>query len=235
MDLPHLPVLRLGRAYESLEKTDVLDHRSGELVAAVSPVNAGIIRRDLVRLEASRATLGKFTCAQLIEICRQAAEFFLNGTLPLGDKGHTQSPQQYVETLSRTSGLPHMMVRRNMNRISTVLSQMGTILHGLTRGLDLSILDRGYGEQNGSAVSYFPTTNALGVVMPSNSPAVNSLWLPAIALKVPVVIKPGREEPWTPYRLIQAFIAAGCPRKRSGFTPPTTKVPARSCSSAGAR
>jgi acyl-CoA reductase-like NAD-dependent aldehyde dehydrogenase len=55
--------------------------------------------------------------------------------------------------------------------------------------------------------------------MPSNSPAVNSLWLPAIALKIPVMIKPGREEPWTPYRLIQAFIAAGCPAEAFGFYP----------------
>ena len=47
--------------------------------------------------------------------------------------------------------------------------------------------------------------------MPSNSPAVNSLWIPAIALKTPVVIKPGKEEPWTPYRLIECFIAAGVP------------------------
>ena len=50
MDPPHLPALRLGRAYESLAKTEVRDHRSGEPVAAVSHVNAGIIRRDLVRL-----------------------------------------------------------------------------------------------------------------------------------------------------------------------------------------
>ena len=55
--------------------------------------------------------------------------------------------------------------------------------------------------------------------MPSNSPAVNSLWLPAIALKTPVVIKPGKEEPWTPYRLIQAFIAAGVPAEAFGFYP----------------
>ena len=219
MDRPHLPALRLGRAYESLEKTDARDHRSGEPVAAVSQVNAGIIRRDLVRLEASRAALKKFTCAQLIEMCRQAAEVFLNSTLPLGDKGHTQSPQQYVETLSRTSGLPYTLVRRNMNRISTVLSQMGTILRGLTRGLDLSILDNGFGEQGGSAVSYFATTNSLGVVMPSNSPAVNSLWLPAIALKVPVVLKPGREEPFTPWRLIHSFLAAGVPAEAFGFYP----------------
>ena len=46
--------------------------------------------------------------------------------------------------------------------------------------------------------------------MPSNSPAVNSLWLPAIPLKVPVIMKPGKDEPWTPYRLMQAFISAGC-------------------------
>ena len=36
-----------------------------------------------------------------------------------------------------------------------------------------------------------------------------AIFAPAIALKVPVILKPGREEPWTPYRLIQALIAAG--------------------------
>jgi acyl-CoA reductase-like NAD-dependent aldehyde dehydrogenase len=55
--------------------------------------------------------------------------------------------------------------------------------------------------------------------MPSNSPAVNSLWLPAIPLKTPVVLKPGRDEPWTPYRLIQAFVAAGVPAEAFGFYP----------------
>jgi acyl-CoA reductase-like NAD-dependent aldehyde dehydrogenase len=48
---------------------------------------------------------------------------------------------------------------------------------------------------------------------------VNSLWLPAIPLKVPVILKPGREEPWTPWRIIQALIAAGCPAEAFGFYP----------------
>jgi acyl-CoA reductase-like NAD-dependent aldehyde dehydrogenase len=96
---------------------------------------------------------------------------------------------------------------------------MRTVLNGLTRGLPLEVIDRGFGEQAGCPVSYYPTTNALGLVMPSNSPAVNSLWLPAIALKTPVIIKPGREEPWTPFRLIQAFIAAGAPAEMFGFYP----------------
>jgi acyl-CoA reductase-like NAD-dependent aldehyde dehydrogenase len=106
-----------------------------------------------------------------------------------------------------------------MEKIGYALTHMRTVLAGLTRGLDLSIIDRGFGEQAGARVSYYPTTQAIGLVMPSNSPAVNSLWLPAIALKTPVIIKPGREEPWTPYRLIQAFVAAGAPAEAFGFYP----------------
>jgi acyl-CoA reductase-like NAD-dependent aldehyde dehydrogenase len=93
------------------------------------------------------------------------------------------------------------------------------ILNGLSRGLDMSVIDNGFGEQAGCPVSYFPTTQCLGLVMPSNSPAVNSLWLPSIALKTPVFIKPGKDEPWTPFRLIQAFIAAGAPPEAFGFYP----------------
>jgi hypothetical protein len=124
-----------------------------------------------------------------------------------------------METLSATSGLPHNMVRRNMAKIHNALVNMRTILNGLTRGLDLSVLDAGVGGLPGLALSFYPTTQALGLVMPSNSPAVNSLWLPAIALKIPVIIKPGKDEPWTPLRLIQAFIAAGCPAEAFGFYP----------------
>jgi acyl-CoA reductase-like NAD-dependent aldehyde dehydrogenase len=217
--LAHIPVLRRGKAYESLDKTNVANHRTGETIATVSTVNAGIIRKDLQRIGESRAALKKFSVAQLLEISAKAGEQFLNGTLPFGDKGHAQSAQEYVETLSSTSGLPHVMVRRNMQKIHHALTNMKTVLNGLTRGLDLSILDSGFGEQFGTKLSFFSTTQALGLVMPSNSPAVNSLWLPAIALKIPVIIKPGKEEPWTPYRLIQAFITAGCPAEAFGFYP----------------
>ncbi|MBM3830289.1 MAG: aldehyde dehydrogenase [Verrucomicrobia bacterium] len=217
--VPHLPVLRLGRNYDSLEKFEVKDHKTGEVKALVSNVNAGIVRRDLAKIGSARAALKKFTCAQLIELSAKAGDLFLNGTLPLGDQGHTQSPQQYIETLSCTSGLTWNMVRRNMDKIHFALTNMKFVLNGLSRGLDLGILDAGTGEQFGTKLSYFPTCHALGLVMPSNSPAVNSLWIPAISLKTPVVIKPGREEPWTPYRLIQAFIAAGVPAEAFGFYP----------------
>ncbi|RYD79102.1 MAG: aldehyde dehydrogenase [Verrucomicrobiaceae bacterium] len=219
MNLPHLPALRRGKPYESLETVEVVNHRTGEPMARVSQVNAGIIRKDLAKIADVRAVLKKFTVEELIGITAKAGELFLNSELPLGDQGHMQSPEEYVRTLSSTSGLPHVMVRRNMQKIHHAMTNMRTVLNGLTRGLPLEVIDKGYGTQSGAAVSYFPTTNALGLIMPSNSPAVNSLWLPAIALKTPVIIKPGREEPWTPYRLIQSFIAAGAPPEAFGFYP----------------
>jgi hypothetical protein len=217
--LPHLPALRRGRPYASLEQRPVNDCRTGAPLARISQVNAGVVRKDLAKIGESRAALKALSTEQLVGICREAGERFLNDTLPLGDQGHRQSPQDYVETLSATSGLPHVLVRRNLAKIHSALINMRTILNGLTRGLPLDVLDRGVGEQAGSRVSFYPTTSSLGLVLPSNSPGVNSLWLPAIPLKMPVVLKPGREEPWTPYRLMQAFMAAGCPPEAFGFYP----------------
>src|ERR1700727_2093112 len=77
------------------------------------------------------------------------------------------------------------------------------------------VLDTGHAE----GLSYFPRGESLGVVLPSNSPGVHSLWAPAFALKTPLVLKPGSAEPWTPYRLIQALIRAGAPAAAFSYYP----------------
>lgn len=219
MSLPHIPVLRFGQSYESLDRAQLTSVRTGEPVAEVSQANAGLLRRDLRRIRQARDLLRAIPVARLVEISAQAGRLFMEEALPLGGDGATQSPEQYIEALSATSGLPHALCRRNMAKVHQVFTQMGTILRGLTRGLDLEVIDRGSGEQAGVPVSYYAATEALGVVLPSNSPGVNSLWMPAIALKIPVALKPGREEPWTPFRVAQAFIRAGVPAEAFGFYP----------------
>ena len=142
-----------------------------------------------------------------------AAELFMTATLPLDPiDGVTQSPQDYVEQLSSTTGLPHVLVRRNMRKIHGVLSQMGDVIAGLTRGLDISVLDTGVGESDGHLFSFYPRGHSLGVVLPNNSPGVHSLWAPAIGMKTPLVLKPGSSEPWTPYRIAYALMQAGVPK-----------------------
>jgi hypothetical protein len=139
----HIPALRGGKTYESLDQGEVKDFRTGEVRGKVSQVNAGAVRKDLQRLGLARTALKKFTTSQLIEICAGAGEAFLSGSLPLGTGGRTQDAGEYVETLSATSGLPQVMVRRNMAKIHHALTNMGSILNGLTRGLDPAILDHG--------------------------------------------------------------------------------------------
>ena len=82
------------------------------------------------------------TVADLIAISAKAGELFLHGELPLGE-GHLQSAEDYVRTLSATSGLPFVMVRRNMQKIHHALTNMRVVLNGLTRGLPLEVIDTG--------------------------------------------------------------------------------------------
>ncbi len=215
----HIPILRHGVPYKSLDVIRIPHHRTRETFAEMSQANGGIIRRDLrdeTQAEARQA-LAKIPFEQLLDICARAADHFLNDTLPLGDD--SQTPDDYVHQLSATTGMPHALVRRNMGKIAGVMTEMRTVLRGLTRSLDLSILDAGHGEHGGHSLSFYPRTQSLGVVLPSNSPGVHSLWVPAIALKIPLVLKPGSAEPWSPYRLAQAFMKAGCPPEAFSYYP----------------
>lgn len=213
----HIPILRKGKAYRSLDVVRVPHHCTKEPFVEVSQANVGLIRRDLRDQESPRAILAGLACDELIRISERAAEHFASATLPLGDA--LQSPQDYVEQVSATTGLPYVLARKNMQKIRTALGQTRAVVNGLTRGVDLRILDAGFGEANGQALSFFLRAASLGVVLPSNSPGVHSLWVPAIALKMPLVLKPGSAELWTPYRIIQAFLRAGCPAEVFSYYP----------------
>lgn len=213
----HIPILRKGTPYKSVDVSRVPHFRTRETFVELSQANAGLIRRDLLDLDAAQSKLAAFSTEQLIAMCRQAADYFMNDSLPVGDE--SQTPDDYVRQLSATTGMPHVLVRKNMSKISGVMAEMKSVLDGLTRGLDLKILDDGFGSHEGHAVSFFPRTNSLGVILPSNSPGVHSLWIPAIAMKVPLVLKPGSSEPWSPYRIAQALVKAGVPKEAFGYYP----------------
>jgi Aldehyde dehydrogenase family len=216
----HLPILRWGQPYRSVTQVVTPHFRTREPFVSMSQANVGLISRDLLRQAEARRRLQAIPIADLIAMAARAGDHFLNGTLPLDPAdGSMQSPQDYVEQVSATTGMPWSNVRRNMAKVHGVLSKVEEMLLGLTRGMDLSVLDEGIGETRGRIVSYFPRTDALGVVLPSNSPGVHSLWAPATVLKMPLVLKPGSAEPWTPLRIIQAWIAAGAPAGAFGYYP----------------
>jgi acyl-CoA reductase-like NAD-dependent aldehyde dehydrogenase len=213
----HIPLLRRGRPYRSLDVARAPHHATGRPFVEISQANVGLIRRDLLAQHDMRAALLAIPSTRLMDMVRDASDAFLNDALPLGDD--VQRPDDYVEQLSSTTGMPHVMVRRNMQRVASVMQNLPSILRGLTRGVSPDILDHGFGAIDGQAISFFPRTQALGVVLPSNSPGVHGLWIPSIALRMPLVLRPGSAEPWTPFRLIQAMMKAGVPGDAFCFFP----------------
>jgi acyl-CoA reductase-like NAD-dependent aldehyde dehydrogenase len=213
-----LPVIRWGQPYESLEIAEVNHFATGEPIAKVCQAGGGIIKRDMRQAQRARDVLLKFSNGELIAMLAKAADLYEHGTLPIGDG--SQSPDDFVHQQSASTGLPEHMCRANMAKNSFVLKNMTKILECLTRGLDLKILSQGYGEEGrGVVVSYQAQSPVLAAVLPSNSPGVHTLWLPVIALQMGLVLKPGPQEPWTPYRIFAAFTEAGIPREAFALYP----------------
>ena len=194
-----LPVLRWGQPYESLDIDDVVHFRTGEPIARVARANGGMIQRDMRKAQNARNALKQIPIDELIARVGRAGELYMNGTVGMGDG--SQTPDEFVHAQSASTGLPEHMCRANMKKNAFVLTEMRKILDSLTRGLDLEVLTSGHGEERGVPISFQAQTPVLGLVMPSNSPGVHTLWLPVIPMQIGLVLKPGPQEPWTPYRM----------------------------------
>ena len=90
---------------------------------------------DLLRArEGNPRPLLDFTTPQLFANTAAAARHFMQDALPLGDT--SQLPDDYVSRSPASTELPHVMVRRNMQKIEGVLARMPEMLAGLTRNID---------------------------------------------------------------------------------------------------
>jgi acyl-CoA reductase-like NAD-dependent aldehyde dehydrogenase len=213
----NIPILRWGAPYTSIDVDEVVHFATGEPIARVSRANGGLIQRDMRHALRAREALRQIPIDELIARVGRAGDQYMNGTLPIGDG--TQTPDAFVRAQSATTGLPERMCRANMKKNAFVLGEMRNILTSLTRGLSFEVLTTGYGEERHVPISYQAQSPVLGLVLPSNSPGVHTLWLPIIPLQIGLVLKPGPQEPWTPYRMAEAFSAAGIPREAISIYP----------------
>src|ERR1044071_5350916 len=204
----HIPVSRWGEPYKSMEIDKVVHFATGEVMCEVSRANGALVERDMRFAKRARDVLREIPIPELLKMVKKAGELYATAELPLGDG--TQTPEQFARMQSATTGLPEHMCRFNMEKNEFVLANMEKILASLTRDLDLSVLSAGEGGEETHKVagdtfkvpvSYQCQSPVLGMVLPSNSPGVHTLWLPIIPLQVGLVLKPGPQEPWTPYSM----------------------------------
>jgi len=213
----HLPVLRWGQPYTSMEVDDVVHFSTGEPIAKVSRANGGLIGRDMRKAHRAREVLREIPIDDLIARVGAAGELYMNATLPMGDS--TQSPDEFAKAQSASTGLPERMCRANMKKNGFVLAEMRRILTSLTRGLSFDVLSSGHGEERGVPISFQAQSPVLGLVLPSNSPGVHTLWLPIIPMQIGLVLKPGPQEPWTPYRMRKRSFRPASRARRSRCIP----------------
>ena len=213
----NLPVLRWGQPYTCMDVDEVVHFQTGEPIAKVSRANGGLIQRDMRHALRAREALREIPIDDLIDRVKRAGELYATAELPMGDGA--QTPDAFVRAQSATTGLPERLCRANMKKNMFVLTEMRHILTSLTRGLDLQVLTSGFGEERGVPISYQAQSPVLGLVLPSNSPGVHTLWLPIIPMQIGLVLKPGPQEPWTPFRMASAFVEAGVPREAISIYP----------------
>src|SRR3989454_8959116 len=213
----HIPVLRWGQPYTSIDVDEVVHFATGEPIASMSRANGGLIQRDMRKAARAREALREIPIDELVVRVGKAGELYMDATLPMGDG--TQTPDEFVRAQSASTGLPERLCRANMKKNAFVLAEMRNILTSLTRGLALEVLSRGHGEERGVPISFQVQSPVVGLVLPSNSPGVHTLWLPVIPLQVGLVLKPGPQEPWTPFRMAEAFFQAGIPREAISIYP----------------
>ncbi len=217
-----LPVLRWGQPYSCMDVDDVVHFQTGEPIAKVSRANGGLIQRDMRRAQRARDVLREIPIDDLVARVGRPA----NSTRPPNCRWAMGCrPLMRSSTRSRRArACPERLCRANMKKNMFVLTEMRRILTSLTRGLDLQVLSSGFGEERGVPISYQAQSPVLGLVLPSNSPGVHTLWLPIIPMQIGLVLKPGPQEPWTPFRMAEAFFAAGVPREAISIYPGEAEV-----------
>ena len=70
----HIPVLRWGEPYKSLEIDKVVHFATGEALAEVSRANAGLVERDMRQAKRAREVLRDIPIKELLETVKKAAD-----------------------------------------------------------------------------------------------------------------------------------------------------------------
>lgn len=164
------------------------------------------------------AHLRSLPVRELLKIFRRAAGIFAEGQ-PDGIQ-----PESYVRNASLTSGLPLSITRRRtLGLFPRALRAMECFLRVQSPG-GLKVFDSHIYRAGGVSVGLVPRGRNVGFVMPGNHPSTHFLWLSALAMKIPVVLRPSEDDLFTPYRLVTALLEAGLPEDAITFVPGTHEL-----------
>ncbi|MFB6074754.1 MAG: aldehyde dehydrogenase family protein [Haloarculaceae archaeon] len=120
--------------------------------------------------------------------------------------------EAYERRVARATGLPVGWVHDSAHWLGFGLRNAAASLRAQSPTADLDPYDDpAYTRETTVGLAFAPRVRVLGAVLPGNDPAVAAWPALALAMKVPVVVRPSRRDPFTPVRLARALLAAGVP------------------------
>jgi hypothetical protein len=195
--------------YRSIDRQTVLGFDGA--VVAEATITPAVLVTQIARK--TSPGLRALPIRSLLDILARAADIFLTGE-PDG-----LAPEAYVRNASLSSGLPLSITRnQTLGVFPPALRMMGRFLDVQSPG-GIDVFDSGVYEAGGIRIGLVPRGRNVGFVMPGNHPSTHFLWLMALAMKVPVVVRPSSDDLFTPYRLVMSFLEAGLPEDAIAFVP----------------
>ena len=195
--------------YRSLDRQRLMGF-DGSLVAE-STITPALLVNDLRRRKPS--ALRTMPIRQILDIFARAADIFATGE-PDG-----LSPEAYVRSSSLTSGLPLSINRaQTLGAFPPALRMMEQFIRVQSPG-GLDVFDSHLYEAEGLRIGFTPRGSSVGFVMPGNHPSTHFMWVAALAMKMPVVVRPSSDDVFTPYRVAMSLFEAGLPDDAIVFAP----------------
>lgn len=113
--------------------------------------------------------------------------------------------ESYYRVVSAATGFPKASMPGEVEEIATILDNIESIIRVQLPGNIEQTLDYNRFDVPGNQVGYYPAGKNLLVKIPGNVPSIVSYWLVPLALKIPVILIPPPEEPFTHWLLWQAI------------------------------
>jgi acyl-CoA reductase-like NAD-dependent aldehyde dehydrogenase len=195
--------------YRSLERQTVAGFDGSQLAEAT--ITPPVLVTEIARKRSPG--LRSLPIQTVLDILARAGDIFATGQ-PDG-----LAPEAYVRNASLSSGLPLTITRnQTLGIFPPAIRMMDQFLRVQSPG-GLEVFDSCVYEAEGIRIGLAPRGHNVGFVMPGNHPSTHFIWLSALAMKMPVVLRPSVDDLFTPYRLVRSFLEAGLPEDAIAFVP----------------
>jgi acyl-CoA reductase-like NAD-dependent aldehyde dehydrogenase len=202
-----IPLWRAGGERTSLDVRHLADYR-GRPLALVHQAPAAMVGRMAAELRRAAPGPGEDPAARWDAIRRAGA------LLATGTPGAIGA-EEHARLITLATGSPLICAREAVAELSEGLEAITDALRWQAPGGELGhFTGRQVTHPGGGSYAWVPVGQVLGFVAPSNHPAVHLTWVLALAMGWAVLLRPGSEDPFTPWRVLQALAQAGFPTDR---------------------